>query len=525
MLTDVLTDLRHLLRLFAIGRCFARHDALFLLHESALTPRGARLALKLFGRAFGRRQPHLRPGERLAAALGDLGPSFIKLGQVLSVRPDIVGPAVAEDLGRLRDRLPPFSWEQAHAILTAELGRPPERVFSDIEIVPVAAASVAQVHLANTTEGLPVAVKVLRPGVEAAFARDLALFAWLAETAERHIAGMARLRPREVVRALQDWVAIELDLRLEAAAASELRDNFLDDADVIVPAIDWQRTAHRVMTVQRISGIAIEDRDGLIAAGIDVKVVADRVIRVFLKQALRDGYFHADMHHGNLFVAPDGRLELVDFGIMGRLDLKTRRFMAEMLGAFLTGNWRRAAEVHFEAGYVPADRSVDAFAQACRSIGEPILDRPVAEISIGRLLAQLFQITETFGMQTQTHLLLLQKTMVTVEGVARSLDPEVNFWDAARPVIEDWARTHMGPEAYLRESAGGLLELVRKLPQVARDLEALAETARHAGGLELSPTSIAALAETQARAHARRQRPLVWVLWVAAAMLALVLLS
>lgn len=518
----MLTDLRHLFRLFAIGRCFARHDALFLLQQAPVGGPVAKSALRLFQAVFGKRRPDLREGERLAAALADLGPSFIKLGQVLSVRPDLVGPALADDLGRLRDKLPPFGWEEAHAILSAELGAPPERLYADIEIVPVAAASVAQVHLATTSTGLPVAVKVLRPGVEAAFARDLKLFAWLAEAMERHVAGMARLRPREVVLALADWVAIELDLRLEAAAASELRDNFIDDADVIVPAIDWQRTGRRVMTVQRISGTAIEDRAALIAAGIDVKAVADRVIRVFLKQSLRDGYFHADMHHGNLFVAPDGRLELVDFGIMGRLDLKTRRFMAEMLGAFLTGNWRRAAEVHFEAGYVPADRSVEAFAQACRSIGEPILDRPVAEISIGRLLAQLFQITETFGMQTQTHLLLLQKTMVTVEGVARSLDPEINFWDAARPVIEDWAREHMGPEAYVREAAGSMLEFARKLPQVARDLEMLAETAK-ADGLQLSPASITALAESQALANARRRRPLLWALWAVAALLVLAL--
>lgn len=519
VLTDVLTDLRHLLRLFAIGRCFARHDALFLLKDAPIGTALSRQALGLFHTLFGRRRPDLREGERLAAALADLGPSFIKLGQVLSVRPDLVGGAIAEDLGRLRDKLPPFPWPAAKQAIEAELGAPLESLFSDFDETPVAAASVAQVHFAQTSDDLPVAVKVLRPGVEAAFARDLKLFAWLAETAERHLAGMARLRPRDVVAALHDWVAIELDLRLEAAAASELRDNFTDDADVIVPAIDWQRTARRVMTVQRISGIAIEDREALIASGIDMTVLADRVIRVFLKQALRDGYFHADMHHGNLFVASDGRLELVDFGIMGRLDLKTRRFMAEMLGAFLTGNWRRAAEVHFEAGYVPADRSIDAFAQACRSIGEPILDRPVAEISVGRLLAQLFQITETFGMQTQTHLLLLQKTMVTVEGVARSLDPAINFWDAARPVIEDWARTHMGPEAYLRETASSLMDFARKLPQVARDLEALAETTK-AEGLQLSPTSIAALAETQALANARRRRPLLWALWVVALLLA-----
>ncbi|MEK9967600.1 MAG: 2-polyprenylphenol 6-hydroxylase [Ferrovibrio sp.] len=518
----MLTDLRHLLRLFAIGRCFARHDALFLLQRAPVGGDMAKRALGLFQALVGRRRPGLREGERLAAALADLGPSFIKLGQVLSVRPDLVGAALAEDLGRLRDKLPPFSWAEAKHSIETELGTPLDSLYSSFEETPVAAASVAQVHFAQTSEGNPVAVKVLRPGVEAAFARDLKLFAWMAEAMERCVAGMERLRPREVVAALQDWVAIELDLRLEAAAASELRDNFTDDADVIVPAIDWQRTGRRVMTVQRISGIAIEDREALIAAGIDLKAVADRVIRVFLKQALRDGYFHADMHHGNLFVAADGRLELVDFGIMGRLDLKTRRFMAEMLGAFLTGNWRRAAEVHFEAGYVPADRSVDAFAQACRSIGEPILDRPVAEISVGRLLAQLFQITETFGMQTQTHLLLLQKTMVTVEGVARSLDPGINFWDAARPVIEDWARENMGPEAYLREAAGGLFDFARKLPQVARDLETLAETAK-ADGLQLSPASIAALAESHALANARRRRPLLLALWIVAALLALAL--
>jgi ubiquinone biosynthesis protein len=327
------------------------------------------------------------------------------------------------------------------------------------------------VHLAETADGRPVAVKILRPGVAEAFARDLALFAWLADMAERQVAGLNRLKPREAVASLRGWVAIELDLRLEAAAASELRDNFRADADVIVPAIDWQRTARQVMTVERIAGLPIEDRAAIVAAGIDPAAVAERVIRVFLKQALRDGYFHADMHHGNLFVAADGKLELVDFGIMGRLDMKTRRFMAEMLGAFLTGNWRRAAEVHFEAGYVPANHDVDAFAQACRSIGEPILDRPVDEISIGRLLAQLFQITETFGMQTQTHLLLLQKTMVTVEGVARSLDPAINFWEAARPEIEAWARDNLGPEAMLRDAADGLLRILRRLPDLARRLE------------------------------------------------------
>jgi len=511
----VLTDLRHLLRLFAIGRCFARHDALFVLRDAPLGGLG-RSAVGLFQLLFGRRRRDLREGERLANALSDLGPSFIKLGQVLSVRPDLVGAALADDLGRLRDRLPPFPWTAAKASIEAELGKPLDALFSGFEPEPVAAASIAQVHFAETTEGKPVAIKVLRPDVEAAFRRDLALFAWLADAAERHIAGMDRLRPRDVVATLREWVAIELDLQLEAAAASELRDNFRDDPDVVIPAVDWQRTGRRVLTVERIAGIPIEDRAALLEAGIDLSALAARVIRIFLKQALRDGYFHADMHHGNIFVATDGRIELVDFGIMGRLDLPTRCFMAEMLGAFLSGNWRRAAEVHFEAGYVPADRSVEAFAQACRSIGEPILDRPVTEISIGRLLAQLFQITDTFGMRTQPHLLLLQKTMVTVEGVARSLDPNINFWEAARPVVEDWARENMGPEARLREVAGNVAEVARRLPAIARGLEALASTVQ-ADGLRLSDSSLAALADAQRRAR----RPLLWALWAIAALLGL----
>lgn len=518
----MLTDLRHLFRLFAIGRCLARHDALFVLREVPLGNFG-QLMLGSFQALFGRRRRNLREGERLANALSDLGPSFIKLGQVLSVRPDLVGAALADDLGRLRDRLPPFAWTAAKASIEAELGRPLGDLFIGFEPEPVAAASIAQVHFAETAdesgEGKPVAIKVLRPNVEAAFRRDLALFGWLAEAAERHIAGMDRLRPRDVVATLKEWVAVELDLQLEAAAAAELRDNFRDDPDVIIPAIDWQRTGRRVLTVDRIDGIPIEDRDALLEAGIDLAALAERLIRIFLKQALRDGYFHADMHHGNIFVASDGRIQLVDFGIMGRLDIHTRRFMAEMLGAFLSGNWRRAAEVHFEAGYVPADRSVDAFAQACRAIGEPILDRPVTEISIGRLLAQLFQITDTFGMRTQPHLLLLQKTMVTVEGVARSLDPDINFWEAARPVVEEWARVNMGPQAHLRDMSGNLAELARRLPKIGQGLAALADTLQ-ADGLRLSTDSLRELARIQKASR----RPLLWAAWAIAALLALGLL-
>lgn len=499
----MLVALRHLDRLFEIGRILARHDALFPVHQAPLPP-ALKLGATVFQAFFGKRQPALRPGERLADAMAELGPSFIKLGQILSVRPDLVGVALAEDLGRLRDKLPPFAWSEAKANVETELGGALDSLFSSFEPEPVAAASVAQVHFAETLDGTPVAVKVLRPGVEVAFARDLALFAWLADLTESRLPGLDRLRPRAVVETVAAQVAIELDLRLEAAAASEIADNFRDDPDLLVPRPDWNLTARRVLTLQRISGIAIEDRAALQAAGHDLSKLAERVIQVFLRQALRDGYFHADMHHGNLFVGADGRLELVDFGIMGRIDIATRRFMAEMLGAFLSGDWRRAAEVHIEAGYVPLDpdtgRTVEAFAQACRSIGEPILGKPVTEISIGRLLAQLFQITETFGMRTQPHLLLLQKTMVTVEGVARSLDESVNFWEAARPVVTEWASKNMGPEAQLREAVSEGVATLRRLPKLLQHLESLAAqtpatppAARHDRGLRWLLGLIAAL--------------------------------
>lgn len=485
---------RHLGRAFEIARCLARHDALRLLDGVPL-PFAARCALGGFRRIYGRRRPALRDGEALAAALAELGPAFIKLGQVLSVRPDLVGDALAEDLGHLRDRLPAFGWKTARAQLEAELGAPAAQLFAAIDPEPVAAASVAQVHRARRAVGAStadagaadaaaaaaaavadaaddaVAVKLLRPGVEAAFARDLALFGWLAALAERHVPGMARLKPGDVVQLVQQQVMIELDLRFEAAAAAELAEQFRNDPDVVIPAVDWARTSRRVLTLAWLEGTRIEERAALAAAGHDLAALARRVIQMFLRQALEHGYFHADLHHGNVFVLADGRLGLVDFGIMGRISLRDRRFLAEMLGAFLAGDWQRAADVHFEAGYVPADRDRALFAQACRAIGEPIRGKPVHEISIGRLLAQLFQVTETFGMPTQPHLLLLQKTMVTVEGVARGLDPQVNFWEAAHPIVTSWAARNLGPEALLEDLAKSAAALVRQLPALLARLE------------------------------------------------------
>ncbi|GLQ04896.1 2-polyprenylphenol 6-hydroxylase [Sneathiella chinensis] len=471
-------------RLFSVVRTLARYDALFLLDGMEAAPFHVKFGLRILP-LFAIGSPsykHLRRGERLARALQELGPSFIKLGQALSVRADLLGEEIVQDLANLRDRLPAFPFEEAKATVEQELEKPLSELFKTFDETPVAAASIAQVHFATlertvpaptdedpdatTTEDVRVAVKILRPGIEQAFEKDLELFFWIARLADRFQPAFRRLRLIKVVEILAETVELEMDLRMEAAAASEMAESFAGDPEFEVPVIDWQRTARRVMTQSRVEGIALSNREALDAAGYDLEALSAIVIRVFLNQVLRDGFFHADMHHGNLFVTEEGKLVAVDFGIMGRMDLQTRLFMAEMLYSFLTGDYKRAAEVHFEAGYVPPHKSLDAFTQACRSIGEPILGKPVSEISLARLLVQLFQITETFEMETQPQLLLLQKTMVTAEGVAQSMNPRINFWEVAYPTVEGWMREYMGPEAKAAQFVQDGLTFLKKMPDI-----------------------------------------------------------
>lgn len=491
--------LRNLGRLGRITITLARHDALSALGDSVPKP------LLRFAKLFRHFPTKERPGERLAAALTALGPSFIKLGQALSIRPDVVGEEIAADLSQLQDRLPPFSSEAARATLATELGRPIEALFSRFDDTPVAAASIAQVHFAVTTEGSEVAVKILRPGVEAQFEKDLDLFLWLAERFERHAPRLRRLKPIEVVNTLAQTVRVEMDLRLEAAAASELAQNFKDDPDLRIPAVDWSRTARRVLTLERISGIPVDERVKLIELGHDPQEIVAKAARTFFKQVFRDGFFHADMHPGNLFVAADGVLVAVDFGIMGRLDQRTRFYLADMLLGFLNGDYKTVAEVHFQAGYVPATQSIGAFTQACRAIAEPIFGKPLHEISLARLLAQLFEVTEQFQMETQPQLLMLQKSMLVCEGVGRRLTPDINMWMLARPLIEEWMMANRGLEARARNAFNEAAARIDELPTFVANLEKSAAMLA-SGGVRLHPDSLTALSGQH------RRNPWPWLI-------------
>ena len=514
-----LNDVR---RLVHAARVLARHDALVPAEYSTQLP----LSLKFLRFVFGgsrKRDDEVPPGIRLARALESLGPAYIKLGQILATRPDIIGTEIASALESLQDRLPPFATSAARAEIEAAFGRPLDTIFSAFGD-PIAAASIAQVHPAQTSDEPPlrVAVKVLRPGIEAEFARDLAAFALAARFAERVSAEARRLRASAVVDTLAQSVALELDLRMEAAAASELAERTDIDIDFRVPAVDWQRTAARVLTTQWIDGTPIRDPATLEAAGHDPRRIAVVLVRAFLTQALRDGFFHADMHPGNLFVDSDGRLVAVDFGIMGRLDSAMRRFMAETLAGFLTRDYIRVADVHYAAGFVPRTQPVELFAQALRAIGEPVFGRSAQNVSMARLLQQLFETTRRFDMQLQPQLVLLQKTMVVVEGVARALDPAFDIWEAARPVVERWMVEQMGPQAQLRDAAEGVTALgrfARDLPQFFRNAEMVSAMLAD-GGLRLHPDTARQIADAQI-ARTRHVRLALWIAAGALGVLAL----
>ncbi|MEQ1952065.1 2-polyprenylphenol 6-hydroxylase [Mesorhizobium sp. CN2-181] len=464
--------------------------------------------------------------ERLAGAVSRLGPSYVKLGQFLATRPDVVGNDIALDLAKLQDRMATFPTAQAVDAIEGSLGRPVSDLFASFG-EPVAAASIAQVHPAEVMRDgdvRKVAVKVIRPGVRRAFFHDLESYFLAARLQERFIPSSRRLRPVEVTQTLAQTTKIEMDLRLEAAALSEIGENTRDDPGFRVPQVDWERTGRDVVTMEWIDGIKMNDIDGLRAAGHDLKAIAAHLVQSFLRHTLRDGFFHADMHPGNLFVEADGTIVAVDLGISGRLGKKERHFLAEILFGFITRDYVRVAEVHFEAGYVPRQHNVASFAQAIRAIGEPIHGQPAETISMAKLLTLLFEVTELFDMATRPELVLLQKTMVVVEGVARTLDPAFNMWKTSEPVVAQWIRHNLGPRGLLtdaRDGVNALLSLARQAPDLAarterlsREIDAMAEH-----GLRFDEATAQAIGKAEAR-HTRAGRIALWVIaaavvWIA----------
>lgn len=511
-------------RLARAGRVLGSHGVLPPPEWDDLAPPQAKLLKFIFPKSKADAQG--RSGERLARALGKLGPSYIKMGQFIATRPDVIGPDIARDLSELQDRLPPFPAEQARAILTEELGDNLARLGDIGEAI--AAASIAQVHKVElkTKDGEPKqfrAIKILRPGIERDFARELEAFAWAARQAEYFGGEEARrMKPTAGVDTLARSVALEMDLRLEAAAADEMAKNVANDPDFRVPAVDWDLTTRRVLATEWLDATPLKDIDTLRAKGHDLKRLATNVIQSFLRHALRDGFFHADMHPGNLFVDAKGKLVAVDFGIMGRLDTLSRRFMAETLAGFLSRDYRRVADIHLAVGFVPPRHSVEDFAQALRAIGEPIFGRPASNMSMARLLTQLFEVTRMFDMQMQPQLAMLQKTMVVVEGVARQLDPQHSIWDSAKPVVEQWMIDQVGPQARLNQAAEGMNTIGRAIaafPEVLKNAEQIAAQLSQ-GGVKLHPDSARAIADAQTKqtAHARIA---IWIGALALAALAI----
>jgi ubiquinone biosynthesis protein len=456
----------HIFRLLKWGRILARHGALRAIEADRNTPAQVKRLCRVA--RIGTIQPKTPD---YAGAFRAIGPAAIKLGQTLATRPDIIGVDAAHNLLMLQDQLPPAPFDAIYAEIDTSLNKPAAELFESIDPVAVGSASIAQVHRARTSDGRDVAVKVLRPGIREQFARDIETYEWAAAHLEALGGEAARLRPQLVIANLKRWTLRELDLRREAASASELKEAMVAVDGYTIPAIDWDRTSGRVMTLEWVDGIKISKVDELRAAGHDLDKIAQKLVLTFLRQAIAEGYFHADMHQGNLFVRADGTIVAIDFGIMGRINRQARFWLAEILYGLTTGNYKRVAEIHFEAQYVPSYHNVDEFATALRAVGEPTRGKPVSELSVGQMLDSLFAITRDFDMQTQPHLLLLQKTMVMVEGIATSLNPAINMWDVAAPYVREWIRDELGPEAALADGIRKQADTLKMIPDIIRRLD------------------------------------------------------
>ena len=462
--------------LFKLGRKLAKSDALSIFTKFHNPPIGIKILFYLLSLSFSKKDNSFvneTEGERLSNSLQSMGTTFIKLGQFLATRPDIIGEKLSKQLESLQDRLPPFELSKAKEIIKKDLG---EDNFNSIINLsePVAAASIAQVHKAQINDNgtiKDVAIKILRPNIKKIFNEEidaLMLFAFLTESI---IKKTKRLKLVEVVYLLKEITNLEMDLRFEAAAANEYSENTKNDSGFQVPRIYWNFTSENVMTLDWVEGVSIRETEELEKRNIDTKKIASDIIQHFLRHAVRDGFFHADMHQGNIFINNSGQIVPIDFGIMGRLDDLSKKFLAEILYGFIKRDHKKVAEVHLAAGLVPKEVPVDDLAQALRSIGEPIFGQSIKDISGGKLLKQLFDVTEKFNMQTQPQLLMLQKTMVVVEGVARRLNPETNIWETSRPVLEKWLKETKDPITTLNETLKNSAEVIKRLPEMPQIMD------------------------------------------------------
>ena len=511
--------IKKIFTLFKIARTLAVSDALKIIYKFHKPPLFIRIFFKIFSLSFNKinsENMNIGDEERLCKSIQSMGTSFIKLGQFLSTRPDIIGDKLALNLEKLQDRVPAFSTDTAKQILKRNLGEENYNLIINFS-EPVAAASIAQVHKAQINDNgtiKDVAIKILRPNIKKIFNDQIEALMLLAYIIENLNNKTKRLRLVEVVFLLKQITNHEMDLRFEAAAANEYAENTKNDVGFSVPKIYWNFTSEEVLTLDWVEGISIRERNKLEEKNINIKLIASDVIQHFLRHAVRDGFFHADMHQGNLFINENGQIVPVDFGIMGRVDKINRRFLAEILYGFIQRDYKKVAEVHILAGLVPKNTQMESLSQALRSIGEPIFGQKVKDISGGKLLKQLFDITEKFNMQTQPQLLMLQKTMVVVEGVARKLNPDTNIWDTSKPVLEKWLKETKDPISNLTDSLKNTANAINKLPDLPEMMEKAnqALTFLASGGIPQSSNSYSAFKDKQLELKSFRNQTIIGII-------------
>ncbi len=512
--------LKKIITLIKIARRISQSNIIDIVSKFHEVPKTVKFFSFILSFSFSRsdnfKNQNINKNEELCNSIQKMGTTFIKLGQFLSTRPDIIGDEIARKLENLQDKLPPFSNDEAKKIIKKELGENNYNLLLNIS-EPVAAASIAQVHKAQLNDdGIikDIAIKILRPKIKKIFNEEIDALMLLAFLVEGTIRKTKRLKLVEVVFLLKEITNLELDLRFEASAANEFLENTKNDSGFNVPKIFWNYTSENVLALEWIEGISIREKEELEKKNIDTKTLATNVIQHFLRHAIRDGFFHADMHQGNLFVNENGDIVPIDFGIMGRLDKLNQRYLAEILFGFVQRDYKKVAEVHLIAGLVPKNVSVDEFAQALRSIGEPIFGQSVKDISGGNLLKQLFEITEKYNMQTQPQLLLLQKTMVVVEGVARKLNPETNIWETSRPVLEKWLKETKDPINSLNETLKSTSEAIKKLPELPEIMDKANQALTYlaSGKIPQSSKSYLALNEKKTEMLALRNQTTIGLL-------------